>query len=232
MKKIKVLLAEDDTNLGNILQDYLELENFDVTLCRDGEEGLKTFYEASPFDVCIFDVMMPKKDGFTLAKEVRNENKQVPILFLTAKSMKEDKIQGFEIGADDYITKPFNEEELVLRIKAILKRTSLVGADEETNLSFKIGQYVFDALRQELIYGTDIRRLTAKENDILRLLLARKDAILKREDALIAIWGKNDYFLGRSFDVFITKLRKYFKEDPNVRIENIHGVGFMITDKA
>jgi DNA-binding response OmpR family regulator len=232
MKKIKVLLAEDDTNLGNILQDYLELENFDVTLCRDGEEGLKTFQKDAPFDLCIFDVMMPKKDGFTLAREVRSENKQVPILFLTAKSLKEDKIEGFEIGADDYITKPFNEEELVLRIKAILKRTTLLGTEEETHNIFKIGQYAFDSQRQDLIFGDEVRRLTAKESEILRLLLSRKDAILKREDALVAIWGKNDYFLGRSFDVFITKLRKYFKDDTNIRIENIHGVGFMITDKA
>lgn len=230
MKKLKVLLAEDDTNLGNILQDYLELENFDVTLCRDGEEGIKIFHQDT-FDVCIFDVMMPKKDGFTLAREIRDTNTQVPILFLTAKSMKEDKIEGFEIGADDYITKPFNEEELVLRIKAVLKRTTTTVQKDENSI-FKIGQYVFDAQRQELTYKDEVRRLTAKENEILRLLLLRKDAILKREDALIAIWGKNDYFFGRSFDVFITKLRKYFKDDSYIRIENIHGVGFMITDKA
>lgn len=230
MKKLKILLAEDDTNLGNILQDYLELENFDVTLCRDGEEGLNTFNKGK-FDVCIFDVMMPKKDGFTLAREIRDTNNLVPILFLTAKSMKEDKIEGFEIGADDYITKPFNEEELVLRIKAVLKRTTNSPAKDEHS-AFKIGQYAFDSQRQELVYQEDVRRLTSKENDILRLLMMRKDAILKREDALIAIWGKNDYFFGRSFDVFITKLRKYFKYDVNIRIENIHGVGFMITDKA
>lgn len=230
MKKIKVLLAEDDTNLGNILQDYLELENFDVILCRDGEEGLHQFKQ-QPFDVCIFDVMMPKKDGFTLARDVRTADKQVPILFLTAKSLKEDKIEGFEIGADDYITKPFNEEELLLRIKAILKRT-VHNPETDENFIFKIGQYVFDAKLQELTYRDDVRRLTSKENEILRMLLMRKDSILKREEALIEIWGKNDYFLGRSFDVFITKLRKYFKDDVNVRIENIHGVGFMITDKA
>jgi DNA-binding response OmpR family regulator len=230
MKKIKVLLAEDDTNLGNILQDYLELENFDVTLCRDGEEGLSQF-RRQPFDVCIFDVMMPKKDGFTLARDIRTADKHVPILFLTAKSLKEDKVEGFEIGADDYITKPFNEEELLLRIKAILKRTSHAHEPHE-NYIFKIGQYTFDGQLQELTYKDDVRRLTSKENDILRMLLMRKDSILKREEALIEIWGKNDYFLGRSFDVFITKLRKYFKDDNHVRIENIHGVGFMITDKA
>jgi len=230
MKKLKVLLAEDDTNLGNILQDYLELENFDVTLCRDGEEGLHAFRKSS-FDVCIFDVMMPKKDGFTLAREIRGMDNRVPILFLTAKSMKEDKIEGFKIGADDYISKPFNEEELVLRIKAVLKRTTNLPHEYGTS-TFQIGQYTFDAQLQELAYKEDVRRLTAKENEILRLLSMRKDAILKREEALVAIWGKNDYFFGRSFDVFITKLRKYFKDDSNVRIENIHGVGFMITDKA
>jgi len=230
MKKLKVLLAEDDTNLGNILQDYLELENFDVTLCRDGEEGLYAFRKSS-FDVCIFDVMMPKKDGFTLAREIRGMDNRVPILFLTAKSMKEDKIEGFKIGADDYISKPFNEEELVLRIKAVLKRTTNLPHEYGTS-TFQIGQYTFDAQLQELAYKEDVRRLTAKENEILRLLSMRKDAILKREEALVAIWGKNDYFFGRSFDVFITKLRKYFKDDSNVRIENIHGVGFMITDKA
>jgi DNA-binding response OmpR family regulator len=227
--KTKILLAEDDQNLGLLLQDYLEMEGFEVRLCRDGEEGYKVF-QNTHYDICILDVMMPKKDGFSLAKDIRAQDTNVPILFLTAKALTDDKIQGFQIGADDYITKPFNEEELVYRIKAILKRTSILQSNEEKVL--KIGKYIFDYEKQELLFGKENRRITSRESEILRLLILKKDNVLKREDALIAIWGENDYFHGRSFDVFITKLRKYLKNDPNLRIENIHGVGFMLTDKA
>ncbi|MCU0446492.1 MAG: response regulator transcription factor [Microscillaceae bacterium] len=226
--KTKILLAEDDQNLGMLLQDYLEMEGFEVRLCRDGEDGYKAFQNAH-YDICILDVMMPKKDGFSLAKDIRSQDNTIPILFLTAKALTEDKIQGFQIGADDYITKPFNEEELVYRIKAILKRTSILQSNEEKIL--KLGKYTFDYEKQELIFGKENRRITSRESEILRLLILKKDNVLKREDALIAIWGENDYFHGRSFDVFITKLRKYLKNDPNLRIENIHGVGFMLTDK-
>jgi len=229
--KTKILLAEDDMNLGFLLQDYLEMEGFEVKLCRDGEEGLKAFKER-PYDVCIFDVMMPKKDGFTLAKEIRTNNKEIPILFLTAKSLKDDKIEGFKMGADDYITKPFNEEELVYRIKAILKRTSPTQKEEVSDNIFKVGKYTFDYNKQELIFDNQVRRITARESEILKLLYLKKENILRREDALVAIWGENDYFHGRSFDVFITKLRKYLKDDSNVKIDNIHGVGFMLTEKG
>lgn len=229
--KTKILLAEDDMNLGFLLQDYLEMEDFDVQLCRDGEEAWKA-YQSSLYDLCILDVMMPKKDGFTLARDIRSNNEKMPILFLTAKSLKEDKVEGFQIGGDDYITKPFNEEELVLRIKAILKRLPFQKEELNPDMVYKIGQYSFDYAKQELIYKNEARRMTSKESEILKLLLNKKDNILRREDALIAIWGENDYFHGRSFDVFITKLRKYLKEDSNIKIENIHGVGFMLTDKC
>lgn len=231
--KTKVLLTEDDTNLGDLLKDYLELEGFEVTLCRDGEEGLQAFKEKH-YDICIFDVMMPKKDGFSLAKDIRKNNKNVPILFLTAKSLTEDKIEGFKIGADDYITKPFDEEEFLYRIKAVLKRTNTnnQAPKEESDSLYQIGQYSFDYSRQTLTMGEDSRRMTARESEILKLLYYKKNNILRREDALTAIWGENDYFHGRSFDVFITKLRKYLKGDPNIKIENIHGVGFMLIDNT
>lgn len=230
--KIKVLLVEDDLNLGHLLQDYLEMENFDVQLCRDGEAGYETF-ASTKFDICLLDVMMPKKDGFTLAKQIREKNQTVPILFLTAKSLKEDKINGFTIGADDYITKPFDEEELVLRIHAVLKRTQSNGTvmPESEETKFKIGNYIFDYANHALSIGEDTRRITKRESEILRLLYLYKNRILKREEALVSIWGENDYFHGRSFDVFITKLRKYLKKDPNVKIENVHGVGFMLVDE-
>lgn len=232
--KTKILLAEDDTNLGDLLKDYLEIEGFEVKLCRDGEEGLQAFKE-KPYDMCIFDVMMPKKDGFTLAKEIRKNNKNVPILFLTAKSLTEDKIEGFKLGADDYITKPFDEEEFLYRIKAVLKRTSGNAPQvqpEEGDSVYQIGKYMFDYSRQTLSMGDDSRRMTARESEILKLLYYKKNNILRREEALTAIWGENDYFHGRSFDVFITKLRKYLKGDSNIKIENVHGVGFMLVDNT
>ena len=233
MKKVKtkILLAEDDLNLGALLKDYLEMEDFEVSLCRDGEDALVEFKRLS-FDICIFDVMMPKKDGFTLAKDIRKNNKTIPIIYLTAKALKEDKIEGFKTGADDYITKPFDEEELVYRIKAILKRSGTHNT-ENPDTVFKIGKFSFDYSRQLLSYdGGDQKRITSRESEILKLLYQRKNNILKREDALLAIWGENDYFHGRSFDVFITKLRKYLKADNNIKIENIHGVGFMLVDNS
>jgi DNA-binding response OmpR family regulator len=228
--KTRLLLAEDDFNLGSLLQDYLEMEGFEVKLCRDGEEALEAFKEKL-FDLCIFDVMMPKKDGFSLAKEIRVNNKTIPILFLTAKSLVDDKIHGFKLGADDYITKPFNEEELVYRIKAILKRSSISVPNDLEETIFTIGKYTFDYSLQLLKIEGDERRITARESEILKLLYLKKNNILRREEALIAIWGENDYFHGRSFDVFITKLRKYLKKDTQIKIENVHGVGFMLTDK-
>lgn len=223
----QVLLVEDDEHLGGLLKDYLEMEGYAVQWARDGEAGLQTFRTHS-FDIGIFDVMMPKKDGFTLAKEVRGENKEMPIIFLTAKNLKEDKHRGFQLGGDDYLTKPFDEEELVYRIEAILKRAQ---PNVRNPTHFEIGTFHFDYTRQLLTHGEEERRLTARENEILRLFCLNKNKILRREDALIAIWGENDYFHGRSFDVFITKLRKYLKADPKIKIENVHGVGFILKDE-
>ncbi len=225
----QILLVEDDHNLGFLLQEYLESEGFDVSLFRDGDQAMKA-YKTRSFDLCILDVMLPKSDGFTLANQIRSQDDITPIIFLTAKSLKEDKMQGFRIGADDYITKPFDEEELVYRINAILKRTSIEkGKQAET--TFKIGLYTFDYPNQLLVGDGDNRKMTVKESEVLRLLCLHKNQILKREKALVAIYGESDYFYGRSFDVFITKLRKYLKADTTIQIENIHGVGFRLSDK-
>ncbi len=229
-EKARILLVEDDPNLGTLLQEYLLSENFQVTLCSDGDKGLKTF-QTQTFDICVLDVMMPKKDGFTLATQIRGQNKEIPIMFLTAKSLKEDKINGFEIGADDYITKPFDEEELVLRINAILRRAGKIDNNEQYNI-FEVGKYSFDYPNQQLYFeGAEERRMTTKESEVLRLLCMHKNQVLRRDNALIAIYGESDYFYGRSFDVFITKLRKYLKKDETVKIENIHSVGFRLTDE-
>ncbi|MGF1532801.1 MAG: response regulator transcription factor [Bernardetiaceae bacterium] len=228
--RTKILLVEDDLHLGMLLQDYLEMEGYHVTRAHDGQEGWQIFQQEK-FHIGIFDVMMPKKDGFTLAKEVRAVDKNLPIIFLTAKNMKADKHEGFAIGGDDYLTKPFDEQELVYRIEAILRRSSSQSTTSEALSA--IGAFTFDYTRQLLIHQGEERRLTARENEILYLLCQNKNNILRREDALVAIWGENDYFHGRSFDVFITKLRKYLKPDPRIKIENIHGVGFMLkTDDA
>jgi len=226
--KTQVLLVEDDLNLGFLLVDYLEMEGFEVKLARDGNAGFKTF-QGQKFDLCILDVMMPHKDGFTLAAQIRKLNDKIPVIFLTAKFLKEDKLLGFKLGGDDYITKPFDEEELLARINAILKR---VPQPDNTNNLFQIGKFIFDYSNQTITIEGNSRRLTAKENEILKLLCVNKNQILKRQDALNAIWGNSDYFYGRSFDVFITKLRKYLKEDPNLQIENIHTIGFILSDKT
>lgn len=225
MKLIKILIVEDDLNLGYLLVDFFETEGFEVKLARDGEAGLKAF-TAGNFDLCIFDVMMPLKDGFSLAAEVKKLNASVPIIFLTAKSFQEDKLKGFYLGADDYITKPFDETELLLRIKAILKRTNAYKNDES---NFQLGRYFFDCENQSITLDGKIKRITAKECEILKLLCRNENQILKRHEALLSLYGKSDYFFGRSFDVYITKLRKYLKDDPSLKIQNIHGVGFSLT---
>lgn len=225
--KTRILLVEDDLNLGFLLTDYLEMQGFDVKLCKDGETGLKAFNQGG-FDLCILDGMLPVKDGFTLATQIRAQDKKVPIIFLTAKSMKEDKLKGFDIGADDYITKPFEEDELLARINAVLRRTMDDKKEEPRPEKFRVGKYFFDYSMQSLAIGDKVKRLTEKESEIFRLLCMNKNRILKREDALVSIWGQNDYFLGRSLDVFITKLRKYLRDDPSISIENVHGVGFML----
>ena len=226
--KIKILLVEDDYNLGFVIQDKLKDENYEVHLCTDGVEGLRKFNEGD-YQLCVFDVMMPKKDGFTLARDIRKTNKNVPILFLTAKNQTEDRIEGFKAGGDDYITKPFSTEEFLLRVKAILKRVNLIEADEEIKL-FNIGSIIYDAENFELKYASgDIQKLTKKEAKILALLVQHLNKVLPRDIVLNAVWGQDDYFVGRSLDVFITKLRKYLKEDEKVNITNIHGVGFKLT---
>jgi DNA-binding response OmpR family regulator len=227
MERSRILLVEDDLNLGILVTDFLEMQGFDVKLCKDGEAGLKAFNQGG-FDLCILDVMMPVKDGFTLAKQIRTQNSKVPIIFVTARSLKEDKLKGFDIGADDYIAKPFEEDELLARINAVLRRTKEDKKEEPGPEQFTVGMYRFDYSTQSLIFNGKEKRMTEKESEVLRQLCLHKNRILKREDALVSVWGQNDYFLGRSLDVFITKLRKYLKDDPGVSIENVHGVGFML----
>jgi DNA-binding response OmpR family regulator len=226
-EKIKILLAEDDTNLGLILKDSLDSKGYLVTLCKNGDEAIIAFKNQA-FNLCLLDVMMPVKDGFTLAKEIRAINEHVPIIFLTAKSMKEDVIEGFKSGADDYIAKPFSFEELLLRIQAVLKRTQKQSVPTETEQTvFKIGDYVFDYQHQSLKYkDQQPLKLTSKESDLLRLLCIHLNNVLERTFALKAIWGDDSYFNARSMDVYIAKLRKYLSNDPRIEIINIHGRGF------
>ncbi len=224
--RLKILLAEDDLNLGVLLVDYLETEGFDVKLCKDGELALIAFQNIS-FDLCLLDVMMPKKDGFSLANGIRKKDKKIPIIFITAKSLKEDKLKGYDLGADDYITKPFDEEELLWKIKAVIRRIQ-ENKSEIKNEIISIGKYLFDFNNQSLTFGGKTKRITEKESNILYYLVSHRNNIIKREELLKDIWGENDYFFGRSLDVFITKIRKYLKEDPNLSIENVFGVGFIL----
>lgn len=223
-KNYSILLVEDDMNLGFVIQDALKMNHFKVVLAQDGKEGLKVFSE-NEFDLCLFDVMLPKKDGFSLAEDVRKLNANIPIIFLTAKSLTEDKIKGFKVGADDYVTKPFNMDELILRIEAILKRS---GNATETQFDFSIGKYHFDSANYTLTLDKTSKTLTKKEADILKILCEQKGKVVERELILNMVWGDDSYFNGRSLDVFITKLRKYLSEDTSVSIKNIHGVGFSL----
>lgn len=229
MKKFlaTILLVEDDENLGFILKDYLEMIGYNVDLQKNGVAGLRTFKQGK-FDLCILDVMMPLKDGFTLAAEIREINKDIPIIFLTAKLMKEDKIKGLKLGADDYISKPFSSEELSLRIENILRRYKYQKNIVDEEYIYLIGKFQFNFNDQTLIYEGEERRLTRKESDVLKLLCQYKNKLLRREIVLKHVWGKDDYFMGRSMDVYITKLRKYFKEDEKVSIINVHGAGFKL----
>ncbi len=226
-EKIKILLAEDDNNLGNLLKEYLEAKNYVAVWAKNGKEGFELF-KKNTYDLCLLDVMMPLKDGFTLAKEIRAQNKTIPIVFLTAKSMKEDAIEGFTVGADDYITKPFSMEELLLRLNAILRRTKNQSSAGDTIKIFEIGSYQFDSENQVLKMGKKEQSLTTKEADLLRLLCLHKNDILDRNFALNSIWKDDNYFNSRSMDVFVTRLRKYLKEDPKVEIINVHGKGFKL----
>lgn len=223
--KFKILLAEDDVNLGALLVDYLEAEGFDVLLCKDGELALKAF-QNDQFDLCLLDVMMPKMDGFSLAKGIRAQNKEIPVLFITAKTLKEDKLKGYNLGADDYITKPFDEEELLWKIKAVIRRIPENNGESKA-MVVSIGKYAFDFRNQSLVIGGNTKRITEKECDILNYLFSHRNKVIKREDLLKELWGENDYFFGRSLDVFISKIRKYLKEDPQLSIENVFGVGFI-----
>ncbi len=227
-KKVKILLAEDDKNLGNVLRSYLEVKGFETTLCVNGQEAMNA-YEKGNYGFCIVDVMMPVKDGFTLVKEIREKDKSIPVLFLTAKSMQEDKLRGFEVGADDYLTKPFSMEELLVRIQAILRRAQERKGGEIANNVFKIGDYIFDFNRQLLkLDGNDDQKLTSKEAALLRLLAMHINDVLDRSFALKEIWNDDSYFNARSMDVYITKLRKFLRGDKSVELINVHGIGFKL----
>lgn len=226
-QKINTLLAEDDKNLGVILKKYLEAKDIAVTLCSNGEEALEAFQEGN-YNFCIFDVMMPLMDGFTLSKEIRKIDKRVPIIFLTAKTTQKDVLEGFKLGADDYITKPFSMDELLMRIHAVFNRTSF---DAPAPTTFKLGSYTFDAARHLLIRGEESRKLTSKEADLLLLLCENMNETLERTTALCKVWYEDSYFNARSMDVYITKLRKLFKDEPNVELVNVHGVGFKLVVK-
>ncbi|UTW64198.1 response regulator transcription factor [bacterium SCSIO 12741] len=226
---IKLLVAEDDHNLGDLLNEYLQAKGFDSELHRNGKEALNAF-RTGTYDLCIFDVMMPEKDGFTLAKDVRKINPEIPIIFLTAKSLKEDKIEGFKIGADDYLTKPFSMEELLMRVQAILRRTKKE-RDHQKQEEFEIGNFSFNSKLQELTINGETQKLTSKENELLRLLALNLNEVTDRSNALNQIWGDDSYFNSRSMDVYITKLRKYLKGDENIEIVNVHGKGFKLLVK-
>jgi len=226
MSKNKILLLEDDASLGMVLQEHLQLQGFEVTLCVDGEQGLSA-YQQGQYDICLVDIMMPKKDGFSFAEDVRRTNQKIPLIFLTAKAMKEDKIRGFQVGCDDYITKPFSIEELMLRIEAVLRRT-YGDSPSETPDNFQIGKYTFDYNQQLLVHEGKQEKLTPKESDLLKLLCLNMNKTVLRADALQQVWDSDSYFAGRSMDVYISRLRKYFKNDPGVQIMGIHGKGFRL----
>ncbi len=223
----RILLLEDDANLGTLIEEHLSLQGYRVVLCADGEEGLKRFSE-DQFDLCLVDVMMPKLDGFSFAEKVRSRDAETPIMFLTARSLKEDRIRGFRIGCDDYLTKPFSVEELLLRIQAILKRTHNGPAGKSLPGPVQLGKYVFDHRRQLLTFKSKQYKLTFKEAELLRLLFLNLNQTLLRETALKQVWGEDSYFNSRSMDVFISRLRKYLKDDPRVEILSIHGSGFRL----
>ena len=224
---IRILLAEDDRNLGNILKSYLEAKGFSTTLCSNGQE-VTDIFRPGMFDFCILDIMMPVKDGFTAASEIRAADKKIPILFLTAKALQEDKLRGFEIGADDYMTKPFSMDELLMRIQAILRRTEEIMRNGSSENIFQIGTYLFDYNRQLLTHRKKEQKLTSKEASLLRLLCQHPNDVLDRTTALNEIWNDDSYFNARSMDVYIVKLRKYLREDPRVELINVHGVGFKL----
>jgi DNA-binding response OmpR family regulator len=226
-QKIKIILVEDDVNLGFLLVDFLEANGFEVKLYRDGLSGLNGF-QTAVFDFCILDLMLPKIDGFALAEKIKELNKDIPVVILSARSLREDKIKGFRTGVDDYITKPFDEEELLYRIRAILNRVRLSAEKDNSNDLVRIGKFEFDSKNQLLIYGNTKQRLTLKESKILRLLINSQNNLVKREEIMIYAWGESDYYTGRSLDVFISKLRGYLKNDPEINIITIPTVGYIL----
>jgi DNA-binding response OmpR family regulator len=239
MQKTKVLLAEDDYDFGSILKQYLAIHNFEVFWAKDGKEALTFFtaaehQEANAFDICVFDVMMPKLDGFSLAEKIIQINPEIPFIFLTAKKMKEDKIRGLQLGADDYIVKPFEADILVLRLQNILKRTKKTIISSKNEHEYSIGNYVFDTVNYQLKRNGEIQRITEKEAQLIQYFYDHKNQLVKREDVLENVWGSDDFFSGRSMDVFISRLRKYFKKDTTIAIDSTRGVGLtfkIITDE-
>ncbi len=229
-KSLRVLLAEDDRNLGSILKNYLDIKGYVTTLCINGQEAVDAFSK-NEFDFCILDIMMPIKDGFATASEIRLSDKRVPILFLTAKSLQNDKLKGFEAGADDYMTKPFSMEELLMRMQAILRRTDDPERTPEVENIFQLGKYTFDFNRQILTIHGKEQKLTSKEAGLLKLLCTNANEVLERSTALNQIWSDDSYFNARSMDVYIVKLRKYLREDPSVELINVHGIGFKLVMK-
>lgn len=225
--KTRILYVEDDESLAFLTVDQLEQQGYEVIHLLDGQSAWDKFQE-STFDLCIIDVMLPNMDGFTLAEKIRNEDPHIPILILTARSLKEDRIQGFKLGADDYIIKPYSMEELILRIQVFLRRKAIVASG--TPQKIQLGQYSFDPENLRLTYGQEEVTLTQREAELLGFLVKRKSKVVKRSEILESIWGQDDYFLGRSLDVFISRLRKHLSKDPQIRIENIHGVGFCLRD--
>jgi DNA-binding response OmpR family regulator len=227
MNNTKILLAEDDSNLGNLLRTYLAAKNYETTLCINGRIALEAFSK-NTFALCILDIMMPEMDGLALAKEIRLINQEIPVIFLTAKNQKEDVLEGFRTGADDYITKPFSMEELLYRIEAILRRSSGSSSLVKKEDSYNIGEYTFNALKQLLVYKEKTIKLTTKESELLELLCRHGNEILERNFALKTIWIDDNYFNARSMDVYITRLRKYLMKDPAVKILNVHGKGYKL----
>jgi DNA-binding response OmpR family regulator len=228
--KIKILLVEDDLNLGTILKEFLAVKGFAVSHVLNGEEGFSAFIKER-FDICLLDVMMPKMDGFTLARKIRSGNSTIPFLFVTAKSMIDDKMEGFKCGADDYITKPFSMEELILRINAVLRRTASGKAADNEKTVFEIGIFNFNCRERTLLLNGAIQKLTSKESELLRLLCLNENKVLERSEALTRLWNEDNYFTSRSMDVYITRLRNYLKPDKSIQIMNVHGTGFKLLHK-
>jgi len=227
--KTKILIVEDDKNMGFLLTENLKISNYDVVLCKDGIKGLNEFFNNS-FDLCILDIMLPGRDGIDLATKIREKNKEIPIVFLTAKSLDDDKIEGFKAGCDDYVTKPFNVEELIWRIKALLKRTGCYTESNKTEI-YKFGNYVFNYAERKLFINEQSKKLSAKEAGLLKILVENINNVVSRSAILIAIWGRDDYFVSKTLDVYLTKVRKLINEDQCIEILNIHGLGYKLIEK-